>query len=204
MPRHRRKVENDDGRRGMAVDSLVSGGCIISGAYLDRSLLFSRCRVNSYCKLHEAVLLPGVNVGRHSRLKRVVVDRGCRIPEGTVVGEDPVALHELDFEQAGFAWIDCHDESQSVVSFVRRARDGSFAVVVLNFTPVPRHGYRIGVPVPGRYREIFNGDSRYYGGGDVGNNGRLEATSAPWMGQPAQLELALPPLAGLIVMLDGA
>ena len=83
-------VFNRDDRRGMAVDSLVSGGCIISGAYLDRSLLFSRCRVNSYCKLHEAVLLPGVNVGRHSRLKRVVIDRGCSIPEGTVVGEDPV------------------------------------------------------------------------------------------------------------------
>jgi glucose-1-phosphate adenylyltransferase len=83
-------VFNTDDRRGMAVDSLVSGGCIISGAYLDRSLLFSRCRVNSYSKLREAVLLPGVNVGRHSRLTRVVIDRGCRIPEGTVVGEDPV------------------------------------------------------------------------------------------------------------------
>ena len=117
---------------------------------------------------------------------------------------DTAALHELDFEQAGFAWIDCHDANQSVVSFVRRARDGSFAVVVLNFTPVPRHGYRIGVPAPGHYRELFNSDSRYYGGGDVGNNGRLEATSAPWMGQPAQLELALPPLAGLIVMPEGA
>ena len=81
---------DDDGRRGMAVDSLVSGGCIISGAYLNRSLLFSRCRVNSYSRLKEAVLLPGVDVGENSRLTRVVVDRGCRIPKGTVVGEDPV------------------------------------------------------------------------------------------------------------------
>ena len=114
------------------------------------------------------------------------------------------ALHELDFEQAGFAWIDCHDADQSIVSFVRRARDGSFVVVVLNFTPVPRHGYRIGVPAAGRYREIFNSDSRYYGGGDVGNNGRIKATATPWMGQPARLELSLPPLAGLIVMPEGA
>ena len=83
-------VFNETDRRGMAVDSLVSGGCIISGAYLERSLLFSRCRVESYCKLREAVLLPGVTVDPHSRLTRVVVDRGCHIPQDTVVGEDSV------------------------------------------------------------------------------------------------------------------
>ena len=83
-------VFNRDDRRGMAVDSLVSGGCIISGSHVDRSLLFSRCRVNSYCKLRESILLPDVHVGRHSRLTRVVIDRGCRIPEGMVIGEDAV------------------------------------------------------------------------------------------------------------------
>jgi glucose-1-phosphate adenylyltransferase len=83
-------VFNEEGRRGMAVDSLVSGGCIVSGAMLDRSLLFSKCRVNSYSKLKEAVLLPEVSVGRHARLTRVVIDKGCQIPEGMVVGEDPV------------------------------------------------------------------------------------------------------------------
>ncbi len=84
-------VFNEDGRRGMALDSLVSGGCIISGSVIENSLLFSKCRVNSYCKLHEAVLLPEVSVGRHSRLTRVVIDHGCRIPPGTIIGEDPVA-----------------------------------------------------------------------------------------------------------------
>jgi len=83
-------VFNRDDRRGMAVDSLVSGGCIISGSHVDRSLLFSRCRINSYCTLKESVLLPGVVVGRHSRLQRVVIDRGVQIPDGTIVGEDPV------------------------------------------------------------------------------------------------------------------
>ena len=83
-------VFNKDGRRGMAVDSLVSGGCIISGSHVERSLLFSRCRVNSYSELKESVLLPGVVVGRHSRLSRVVIDRGVNIPEGTVIGEDPL------------------------------------------------------------------------------------------------------------------
>jgi glucose-1-phosphate adenylyltransferase len=88
-------VFNLDGRRGMAVDSLVSGGCIISGSTLDRSLLFSKCRVNSYARLEQAVLLPDVVIGRHARLLRVVIDRGCRIPEGLIVGEDP----ELDAER---------------------------------------------------------------------------------------------------------
>jgi len=75
----------------MALDSLVSGGCIISGSTIENSLLFSKCRVNSYCRLQGAVLLPEVSVGRHSRLTRVVVDHGCRIPPGTVIGEDPLA-----------------------------------------------------------------------------------------------------------------
>jgi glucose-1-phosphate adenylyltransferase len=73
----------------MAVDSMVSGGCIISGARVSRSLLFSSCRVNSHARTSEAVLLPEVQVGRHARLTKVVVDRGCRIPEGLVIGEDP-------------------------------------------------------------------------------------------------------------------
>jgi glucose-1-phosphate adenylyltransferase len=64
------------------------GGCIISGSRVSGSVLFSRCRINSYCKLSEAVLLPDVAVGRHSRLTRVVIDRGVNIPEGTVIGED--------------------------------------------------------------------------------------------------------------------
>jgi len=83
-------VFNRDDRRGMAVDSLVSGGCIISGSHVDRSLLFSRCRVNSYCRLSESILLPGVQVGRYSRLRRAVIDRGCVIPQGMVIGEDAI------------------------------------------------------------------------------------------------------------------
>ena len=82
-------VFDDDDRRGMAVDSMVSGGCIVSGATVRRSLMFSNCRVNSFAQTREAVLLPDVEVGRHARLTKVVIDRGCRIPEGLVVGEDP-------------------------------------------------------------------------------------------------------------------
>jgi glucose-1-phosphate adenylyltransferase len=84
-------VFDNDERRGQAVDSIVSGGCIISGSRVARSVLFSKVRVHSYCRVDNAVLLPGVDVARGSRLSRVVVDRGVRLPEGTVIGEDPVA-----------------------------------------------------------------------------------------------------------------
>ena len=84
-------VFNSDDRRGMAVDSLVSGGCIISGAQIQDSLLFSQVRANSYSSLNQAVVLPQCEIGRHARLTKVVVDRGCRIPDNLVVGEDPDA-----------------------------------------------------------------------------------------------------------------
>jgi 1,4-alpha-glucan branching enzyme len=82
------------------------------------------------------------------------------------------ALHELDFFPEGFQWIDCHDADQSVMSWLRRGRDGRHAVVVLNFTPVPRHGYRLGVPLArGLPVERINTDSAHYGGSDLGNGG---------------------------------
>ena len=83
-------VHDLDGRRGMAVSSLVSGGCLVSGAAIKRTLLFTGVRVNSFSEMEEAVVMPYVEVGRNARLKRVVIDRGVRIPEGFVVGEDPV------------------------------------------------------------------------------------------------------------------
>ena len=82
-------VFDDDNRRGMAVDSLVSGGCIISGAYVSRSLLFSNVHVHSYCNVEDSVLLPNVTVSRSATLKRVVVDKNCVIPEGLSVGINP-------------------------------------------------------------------------------------------------------------------
>ncbi|HET9148562.1 MAG TPA: glucose-1-phosphate adenylyltransferase, partial [Acetobacteraceae bacterium] len=85
-------IHDEEGRRGQAVSSLVCGGCIVSGASLRRSLLFSRVRVNSFSQVNAAVILPDVDIGRHARLTNVVIDRGVRIPEGLVVGEDP----ELD------------------------------------------------------------------------------------------------------------
>ncbi len=82
-------VFNDDDRRGMAVDSTISGGCIVSGSIIDRSLLFSNVRVHSYSKIEESVLLPDVVVNRNCKIRRTIIDRGCEIPEGTVIGHDP-------------------------------------------------------------------------------------------------------------------
>jgi glucose-1-phosphate adenylyltransferase len=81
-------VHDDDGRRGHAVDSLVSGGCIISGSLVRRSVLFSSVHIHSYASVEEAVLLPQVEVGNRCELRRVVVDKGCRIPAGMRIGFD--------------------------------------------------------------------------------------------------------------------
>jgi 1,4-alpha-glucan branching enzyme len=111
------------------------------------------------------------------------------------------ALHRHDFEPQGFQWIDCDNAPSSVLSYIRR--DGAQArIVALNFTPVPRSEFRIGVPQPGHYRELFNSDSMHYGGTNVGNGERLHAEAMPAQGQPYSLLLTLPPLAGLILAPD--
>jgi 1,4-alpha-glucan branching enzyme len=105
------------------------------------------------------------------------------------------SLHEVDFEAAGFRWIDCNDNENSVVSFVRRARDPQdFTVAVANLTPVPREAYRIGVPEAGWYRELLNSDGAVYGGGNMGNGGGLHAESGPMHGFDHSLALSVPPL----------
>jgi 1,4-alpha-glucan branching enzyme len=110
------------------------------------------------------------------------------------------ALHERDCESEGFSWIDCNDAESSVISYIRKAADpNDFVVVVCNFTPVVRRGYRIGVPRAGKYREILNTDSTYYGGSDVGNAGDVWTQDRPTHGMTASLSLTLPPL-GVVVL----
>jgi glucose-1-phosphate adenylyltransferase len=82
-------VFDEEDRRGVALNSLVSGGCIISGARVERSLLFWNVRVNSFCRVEDSVFLPNVNVARHCRIRKAVIDKGCKLPEHLVVGENP-------------------------------------------------------------------------------------------------------------------
>lgn len=110
------------------------------------------------------------------------------------------ALYQVDFDWSGFQWIDFSDADQSVIAFVRRAQDPSDCLIcACNFTPVPRQGYRIGVPAPGWYRELLNGDAACYGGGNVGNEGGVQAESRPSHGLPYSIVLTLPPLAVLFL-----
>ncbi|MDP2200719.1 MAG: alpha amylase C-terminal domain-containing protein, partial [Methylicorpusculum sp.] len=107
------------------------------------------------------------------------------------------ALFKHDFDHHGFEWIDCHDVEQSVISY-RRKDAHEDLIVVLNFTPVVRENYRIGVPSPGPYHEILNSDSSFYDGTNIGN-GLALSEPIPWMNQPYSINLTLPPLAGLIL-----
>jgi 1,4-alpha-glucan branching enzyme len=112
------------------------------------------------------------------------------------------ALHEVDFDPPGFQWIDCNDSENSVVSFIRKARDlRDHVVALLNFTPIPREGYRIGVPEAGFYEETLNSDSAYFGGGNVGNGGGLQTDNVPSHGWEQSLRLTLPPLGCLLLKL---
>ena len=132
-----------------------------------------------------------LSVPEHRGLQKLVQDLN-----GLYRQEEP--LHAQDYNQEGFEWVDCHDSTQSVISYLRIA-NGEVLLVILNFTPVPRHHYRVGVPRPGPWREILNSDSEYYGGSNLGNPLPLTATSEPWMGRPWSLELSLPPLGALVL-----
>jgi 1,4-alpha-glucan branching enzyme len=113
------------------------------------------------------------------------------------------ALHERDCEAKGFEWLVADDRDNSVIAWARRGDDErSIAIVVSNFTPVPREAYRIGVPLPGFYREAVNTDAALYGGSNMGNLGGVKADDAPSHGQPCSLTLTIPPLATLILVLD--
>jgi 1,4-alpha-glucan branching enzyme len=110
------------------------------------------------------------------------------------------ALHEVDFRPEGFEWIDFRDVDNSIISFLRRAKDpDDFLVCVFNFTPVVREEYRVGVPVPGFYREALNSDSELYGGSNAGNAGGVPAEDVSWNDRPWSVRVTLPPLGALFL-----
>ncbi|HBA65403.1 MAG TPA: 1,4-alpha-glucan branching enzyme, partial [Methylococcaceae bacterium] len=107
------------------------------------------------------------------------------------------ALHQYDFNHSGFDWIDCHDVEQSIISYRRKGTHDDL-IVILNFTPIVRENYHIGVPSEGVYFEIFNSDSTYYEGSNVGNR-EILSEPEPWMGHQQSINLTLPPLGGIIL-----
>ena len=111
------------------------------------------------------------------------------------------ALHQIDFDSRGFEWIAHDDAENSVFSFIRKDEHGDCVIVLSNFTPVPRHGYRIGVPQAGSYREIINTDATIYGGSGVGNDA-LQTEAIPSHGRDWSLELTVPPLATVLLKIE--
>jgi 1,4-alpha-glucan branching enzyme len=128
----------------------------------------------------------------HQGIQRLVTDLNK-------LYHNSAALYHYEFEWQGFEWIDCHDAEQSVLVFLRKS-DEDMLIVAINFTPVPRHYYRIGVPKPGVYQEVFNSDAEYYGGSNVGNGAMiLMAEDKPWMERPYSMGITLPPLGAIVL-----
>jgi 1,4-alpha-glucan branching enzyme len=137
-----------------------------------------------------------VDDGMHRGVQGLVRDLNCAY-------RDEPALHVLDCEPAGFEWIDASDSASSIYVYLRKGHEHDRPVVVVcNFTPVVRHGYRIGLPLAGEWRELVNTDAQEYGGSGVRND-RIEAHSQPWQGRQASAELSLPPLATLLLVPRG-
>ena len=129
----------------------------------------------------------------HRGMQRMVADLNA------VYRREP-SLHQVDFDHSGFEWVDCHNYDESVLVFIRRGKDPrDFVVVACNFTPVPRMNHRMGLPQGGYYREIFNSDSSYYAGSNLGNGQGVTAEPVGWHGRPFSAPVVMPPL-GIIVL----
>jgi 1,4-alpha-glucan branching enzyme len=144
----------------------------------------------------QALDWPLMGIDWHRGVHRLVTDLNAlyrRLP----------ALHRLDCDPDGFRWIVVDDAEQSVFVWMRQGAPHDPPVVIAcNFTPVPRHGYRVGLPRAGRWREALNSDAREYGGSGIGNAGGVDAVAAPSHGLPASADLTLPPLAAVFLVFD--
>jgi len=129
----------------------------------------------------------------HHQIQRLVSDLNH------IYRNEP-SLHELDCDGSGFEWIDANDADQSIVAFLRKsARQNEAILAVLNFTPVPRFGYQVGIPWPGSWREVLNTDARHYGGAGLGNLGTAHSQPARMHGHPHSLTLTIPPLGAIFL-----
>ncbi len=158
-------------------------------AHPGKKLLFMGCDIGDYNEWNH-------NVGGAVADAAVPHARGaaeCVRELNRLYREEP-ALYQVDFEYAGFEWIDITDIEKSVISFIRRAeKSDEFILFVCNFTPVPRTGYEIGVPEPGSYTEILNTDAAIFGGSNMGNAGGVEAREVPRHNRLYSISITLPP-----------
>jgi 1,4-alpha-glucan branching enzyme len=162
-------------------------------AHPGKKMLFMGGEIGQWCEWNHEDSLQWhlLDFEPHRGLQRLVGDLN------QLYRNEP-ALYEVDFDWNGFQWIDLHDSEHSTLTYLRLAKDPSnYMVCAFNFTPVPRVGYRMGVPREGWYREVLNSDASIYGGSNIGNAGGIQAEPVPWNGQPYSLIVTLPPLAGV-------
>ncbi|MCF6219024.1 MAG: 1,4-alpha-glucan branching protein GlgB [Gammaproteobacteria bacterium] len=164
--------------------------------YPGKKLLFMGCEFGQGIEWNHAQSLewPLLEHAHHQGIQSLVKDLNHLYRQAP-------PLHHMDFQEQGFEWIDCHDSVQSVISYQRSDGHQRY-LIILNCTPVPREGYRLGVPDAGRYREVINSDSTYYGGSNLGNGEIIQSEQIAWMGQPHSINLTLPPLAALVLTLN--
>jgi 1,4-alpha-glucan branching enzyme len=161
--------------------------------YPGKKLLFMGCEFGQRREWNhdQALEWAALDYPLHGGIKTLVGDLNR-------LHKDQSALHRYDFEPQGFEWLDCNDTDQSVLSYLRKS-DNETLIVILNFTPVVRENYRIGVPHGGVYGEVLNSDSEFYAGSNVSNGIEIQASDSPWMNRPHSLTLTLPPLAGIVL-----
>ncbi|MCC6987355.1 MAG: alpha amylase C-terminal domain-containing protein, partial [Acidobacteria bacterium] len=163
-----------------------------------RKLLFMGAEIGQWREWNHDWELDWAVLGdaRHAGLQQWVRDLNVAYQGTTPLWAD-------DDSPAGFSWIDCHDSDNSVISLLRHdPATGRAGAAVVNFPPTPRRGYRIGVPVGGRWRERLNSDATFYGGSGTGNAGAVVADDTPSHGQPHTLSLVVPPLGFLLLEPD--
>jgi len=159
-------------------------------AHPGKQLLFMGCELaqESEWSHQRSIAWEALEDPGHAGVQRLVRDLNA------VAGRQP-ALWQLDSEPRGFEWISANDVDDNAVSFIRRSADGRPIVCLCNFSPVPRHEFRVGLPQAGAWAEVLNTDSELYGGSNVGNLGMIAAEEITWDGQPASARVTLPPLA---------
>lgn len=184
------KMPGDDWQKRANLRALLS----MMYTYPGKKLLFMGCEFGQYTEwAHDgSVHWDLLHNEGHAGIKKLVTDLNHLYQKSP-------ALHSSDCDQAGFDWIDCDDASHSVISYQRRsAVNDDHIVVVCNFTPVVREGYRVGFPAAGVWNEVLNSDASDYAGSGLGHGGAVQTDGQPWHGQPESAELTLPPLSVLV------
>jgi 1,4-alpha-glucan branching enzyme len=164
-------------------------------AHPGKKLLFMGCEIAQWEEWSETRSLDWalLNTETHQGIKNIITDLNK-------IYRNEAALYELDFSADGFQWIDCHDAGQSVLSFLRWNKNRSEHIVcIMNFTPLVRQHYRIGVPGSTDYKEILNTDSKCYAGSNCANKGKITTEDTPWSGFEHSISITLPPLGALFL-----